>query len=145
MDSDTIDINQLDSPEVVSSPTMEVAVKMVQPIVDIIFNAFEDQLKTVTTNCLLSPSQTQYSPPFISSTHPVVLHAINFNVQLTTKQNSSKPNPSKILSNENDHSSGSESILAQANDHSQRRKRKLKRLAQLAIFSVSVFCSYLLM
>ncbi|UJR31009.1 hypothetical protein I4U23_018520 [Adineta vaga] len=172
MDNDTIDINQLDPHEISSSSlnneslvsnthSMEAAVKMVQPIVDIIFNAFEDQLKTVSTNAIHTPSTSQLLP-LPPSTCPVVLHAVNFNIQLTTKQNSVEQYLPNTISNENNHLQSSSSIELkrrlvdsmlsnnslthlEINDNSQRRRHKLKRLAQLAVFGVSVLCGYLLM
>ena len=113
-DQRTIDINESDDQVSVSTSKnnpfarsylnpMDAAVKMVQPIVDIIFNAFEDQLRSTSTNSLPSatpprssftryPSHAVYpfyssaAIPFCLSTslaHPVTLHAVNFNIPLT--------------------------------------------------------------
>jgi hypothetical protein len=152
---------------------MEAAVKMVQPIVDIIFNAFEDQLKNVQakpiqpslSNC--SPTSPQfYSPmmipyfPLTSPARPIVLHAVNFNIQLTTKQSLGKQNSNEqhltnIGLNENNNSLSelkekvisyifSNNLITES-DGNQTKKRKLKRIVQLAVVGVSVLCGYLLL
>lgn len=164
IDDDTIDINQLDHQEPLSSSmnnsnSMDVAVKMVQPIVDIIFNAFEDQLKTIQTKSLQSSLSTNSSIyyPLTSPTRPIVLHAVNFNIQLTTKQPTTNViEKNKQKSNENDNSLNElkEKVLSylpsnnfindfQTNDDNQRERRNLKRFVQLAAVGVSVLCSYL--
>lgn len=104
LDSCTIDINQSKQQLTVRSArvhssSMEKAVKMVQPIVDIIFNAVEDQLKTnaLKLRNTVDPQTTlvPYSPPtsitlpFCSSRappRPVTLHSVHFNVQLNPEQ-----------------------------------------------------------
>ena len=89
--------------------------------------------------------------PMTSSIRPITLHAVNINIQLTTKQEDTS-------SNGNDNS---ESILFSelrqkiipfilSNnsiiDHNPQRKRyKLKRIVQLAVFGISVLCGYLLL
>jgi hypothetical protein len=162
-----------------NSNSMETAVKMVQPIVDIIFNAFEDQLKNVQSslsNCS-SISPQFYSPmiipyfPLTSPARPIVLHAVNLNIQLTTKQttinstgkqNSNKQHLTNTSFNENDNLQSisltelKEKIVSyilsnnlitdhQTNDVNQRKRRKLKRIVQLAVVGVSVLCGYLLL
>jgi len=165
-----------------NSNSMDVAVKMVQPIVDIIFNAFENQLKNVQAKRIQSPisnissiSPQFYSPmmipyfPLTSPTHPIVLHAVNFNIQLTTKQptinsivkqNFDEQNLTNPRLNENDTLSSisfselkekvisyilSDNLITdhQTNDGNQRKTRKLKRIIQLAAVGVSVLCGYL--
>jgi len=158
-----------------NSNSMETAVKMVQPIVDIIFNAFEDQLKNVQSslsNCS-SISPQFYSPmiipyfPLTSPARPIVLHAVNFNIQLTTrnstgKQNSNEQHLTNTSFNENDNLQSisltelkdkivsyilSNNLITdhQTNDVNQRKRRKLKRIVQLAVVGVSVLCGYLLL
>jgi hypothetical protein len=136
---------------------------MVQPIVDIIFNAFEDQLKNIQPSISNVPSISPqiYSPmmiPYFSSTSPVrpiVLHVVNFNIQLTSKQPSinslttdhlpmtslielKEKVASYLLSNNSiaDHQ-------MHADQH--RREHKLKRIIQLAVVGVSVLCGYFLL
>ncbi|CAF0763300.1 unnamed protein product [Adineta steineri] len=182
INSDIIDINQLDQQESLSlsinnSNSMETAVKMVQPIVDIIFHAFEDQLKNAQiksnqtshsnsslTNVspkLLHPSKIYPHFPLTSPTHPIVLHAVNFNIQLTTKQPtvvSSEQYLINTTSNENDSLQTifltelkrkvASCILSnsyETNGNHQRQRQKLKRIAQLAVLGVSVLCGYLLL
>lgn len=179
---DTIDINQLDPQEpllsslnneslINNSNSMEAAVKMVQPIVDIIFNAFEDQLKHVQTKTI-QPSISNVSPmmiPYFSSTSPVrpiVLHAVNFNIQLTSKQPSINPLTTQNLTNvrltEHDHLPLTslielkEKVVSyilsnncitdhQTNDDHHGKRRKLKRIIQFAVVGVSVLCGYFLL
>jgi hypothetical protein len=154
---------------------MEAAVKMVQPIVEIIFNAFEDQFKNIQPTTLSNspliefPSHQFYSPAMISSlslttpARPLVLHAVNFNIQLTTKnslekQTSSEQYMTNATLNKNGYLQSisiselkqkvMSSILSNnliTNVGSQSKRRKLKRIVQLAIFGVSVLCGYLLL
>jgi hypothetical protein len=154
---------------------MEVAVKMVQPIVDIIFNAFEDQLKTLSNPPLTeNPSHQLYPPmkipylPLTSPMHPLVLHAVNFNIQLTTKnphekQTSTEQYMTNATLNENGYLQSisltelkqkvisyvlSNNLITnddQMNDGNPRKRRKLKRFIQLAVLGVSVLCGYLLL
>jgi hypothetical protein len=93
----TVDINE-DTEPISYSPdapdSMANAVKMVQPIVDIIFNAFEDQLKTTEKQQQLVQSIVSYAPPYSSmvypcypsrtSIQPITLHSVHFNIQLTS-------------------------------------------------------------
>ncbi|CAF3589033.1 unnamed protein product [Rotaria socialis] len=194
IDDDTIDINQLDEQEPLSSSTnndrltsnnlnsMETAVKMVQPIVNIIFDAFEDQLKNVQTKTIeasfpnsspissfrtISPHQI-YSPmmmpsyPLRSSARPIILHAVNFNIQLTTKQSINNSTSTNIILNNNQNlQSVTLTELKQklisymltntfitnhiTNDTYPKQRLKLKRIAQLAVVGVSVLCGYLLL
>jgi hypothetical protein len=177
IDSDTIDINQLDQQDPLSSSmnneslinnstSMVNAVKMVQPIVDIIFNAFEDQLKTIQSS-LSNDSKTsteQLHPPMmipyfplIPPAHPIVLHAVNFNIQLTAKQHSTEQYLANTTLKENNHLQSmalteckrkvvscvlSNNLITDSN---QRKRRKLKRIIQLAAIGVSVLCGYLLL
>jgi len=190
MDDDTIDINQLDPQEpllsslnneslINNSNSMEAAVKMVQPIVDIIFNAFEDQLKHVQTKTIQpsfsnvsSISPQIYSPmmiPYFSSTspaRPIVLHAVNFNIQLTAKQptiNSlTTQNSPNVRLAEHDHlqltslTELKEKVVSyilsnnfitdhQTNDDHHGKSLQLKRIVQLAVVAVSVLCGYFLL
>jgi len=167
-----------------NSNSMDVAVKMVQPIVDIIFNAFENQLKNVQAKRIQSPisnissiSPQFYSPmmipyfPLTSPTRPIVLHTVNFNIQLTTKQpppinsigkqNFNEQHLTNVRLNENDNLSSislselKEKVISyilsdnnlitdhQTNDDNQRKTRKLKRIVQLAAVGISVLCGYL--
>jgi len=186
IDSDTIDINQLDQQDPLSSSmnnqslinnstSMVTAVKMVQPIVDIIFNAFEDQLKTIQSS-LSNDSKTsteQLHPPMMipyfpltPPAHPIVLHAVNFNIQLTAKQQPIMNSTEQYLANttlkENNHLQSialteckrkvvscvlSNNLITdhETNDSNQRKRRKLKRIIQLAAIGVSVLCGYLLL
>jgi hypothetical protein len=174
IDSDTIDINQLSSSMnneslINNSTSMVNAVKMVQPIVDIIFNAFEDQLKTIQSS-LSNDSKTspeQLHPPMMipyfpltPPAHPIVLHAVNFNIQLTAKQpviNSIEQYLANTTLKENNHLQSialteckrkvvscvlSNNLI---NDSNQRTRRKLKQIVQLAAIGVSVLCGYLLL
>jgi hypothetical protein len=187
VDDDTIDINQLDPQEPLFSSTnneslinnsnsMEAAVKMVQPIVDIIFNAFGDQLKNVQSKTIQSshPNSPQFDSPMMmpyfpltSPARPIVLHAVNFNIQLTAKQptiNSIEKQNSLTNAglNGNDNLqltsltelkqkvvsyilSNSLTTDHQMNDDNQEKRRKLKRIVQLAVVGVSVLCGYLLL
>ena len=184
-DDNTIDINQIDEHEPLLSPmpdkslinnstSMDAAVKMVQPIVDIIFNAFEDQLKTIQPPVLNSTTDSSrvFPPmmipcfPLTSPTRPIVLHAVNFNIQLTAKEPTIKsieePNSSELQTNvrlnENLQSisfSGlKEKVISyilsnnlitdhQTEDGNDETSRKLKRIVQLAAVGVSVLCGYL--
>jgi hypothetical protein len=166
-----------------NSNSMDAAVKMVQPIVDIIFNAFEDQLKNAQTKPIQSPTSNNssispqfYSPmmipyfPLTSPTRPIVLHTVNFNIQLTTKQpppinsigkqNFNEQHLTNARLNENDNLSSislselkekvisyilSDNLITdhQTNDGNQRKTHKLKRIVQLAAVGVSVLCGYL--
>jgi len=182
IDSDTIDINQLDQQDPLSSSmnneslinnstSMVNAVKMVQPIVDIIFNAFEDQLKTIQSS-LSNDSKTsteQLHPPMMipyfpltPPAHPIVLHAVNFNIQLTAKQHSTEQYLANTTLKENNHLQSIalteckrkvvSCVLAnnlitdhETNDSIRRKRRKLKRIIQLAAIGVSVLCGYLLL
>lgn len=184
VDGDTIDINQLDQQEpllssmnneslINNSTSMEAAVKMVQPIVDIIFNAFEDQLKHVQTKSIpsslskppsiaphfCSPMITPYFP-LPSPARPIVLHAVNFNIQLTAKQSKSNVQQStNVRLPENDHlqltslTDLKERVISyilsnsfigshQTNDDHHGRRRNWKRIVQLAVVGVSVLCGY---
>ncbi|CAF4080511.1 unnamed protein product [Rotaria sp. Silwood2] len=199
IDDDTIDINQLDQQESLSlsvnndmlinnTNSMETAVQMVQPIVDIIFNAFEDQLKNVQTKTIES-SLSNYSSlsslrkfslhqldpsimiphiPLKLSNRPIILHAINFNIQLTTKQTTINQQRSieqcttnTILNESHDLKMISLTELKKKlisyilsndlitnhrpKDNCQKKRHKLKRIVQLAAFGVSVLCGYLLL
>ncbi|CAF0881684.1 unnamed protein product [Rotaria sordida] len=188
-DDSTIDINQqLDQQEslslsmnndmlITNSNSMETAVKMIQPIVDIIFNAFEDQLKNIQTKTIESSisnyssisSLEKISPhhfypsimiPHVSlklSNRPIILHAVNINIQLTTKQYTTN-----TIVNENHHLQSisltelkqklisyilSNNLISnhKTNNNYQRKRLKLKRILQLAVFGVSVLCGYLLL
>lgn len=184
IDDDTIDINQIDDDQPSTSSitngtirnnssSMETAVKMVQPIVDIIFDAFEDQLKHAEIKAMkssplnslsrtslqtISPYQI-YSPiiassyPVLTTTRPIVLQAVNFNIQLTKKQSITSENSTNTISNEN-HPLQSISltefkqqlmtyILSNNLISNPRKRHKLKRIVQLAAFGVSVLCGYL--
>ncbi|CAF3617696.1 unnamed protein product [Rotaria sp. Silwood1] len=198
-DDHTIDINQLDQQEPLSlsmnndmlinnTNSMETAVKMVQPIVDIIFNAFEDQLKNVQTktiessfsNCSSLSSLGKSLPhqlypsimipyfPLKLSNRPIILHAVNFNIQLTTKQStinqqsSIEQSTTNTILHENHHLqsisltevkqklisyilSNNSITNHKTNDNYQKKRQKLKRIVQLAVFGVSVLCGYLLL
>ena len=107
---------------------MDAALKMVQPIVEIIFNAFEDQLRSTSTNSLPSATPPRsslprypphavypfYSPaaiPFCLSTslaHPVTLHAVNFNIPLTRDQDTIRD--SSLIKTTSDHEDPSSSL-----------------------------------
>lgn len=163
-----------------NSNSMETAVKMVQPIVDIIFNAFEDQLKNVQSSISNSspillhqhhpPKMIPYLP-LTPPTRPVVLHAVNFNIQLTTEQPTVKPiekqnfnehYSTNTTSDEYDYSQFisltglkqkvkscilSSNLMTnhETHDDNRRKRRKLKRIVQLAVVGVSVLCGYFLL
>ena len=201
LDENIIDINQADQQETFSSSmnhefvvndysSMDIAVKMVQPIVDIIFNAFDDQLKTArektiqsstshhsSTSPLRKITPYQLYPPFMfpylpftKSSRPIILHAVDFNIPLTTKTSTipsrEKQNPiEQYTTNKyNDNYDLSTSSLAELKqkiiscilpnniitDHKtnysyQRKRHKLKRMVQLVVFGVSVLCGYFLL
>jgi hypothetical protein len=155
-----------------NSNSIETAMKMIQPIVDIIFNAFEGQLRNAQTksNQSLSHLTPVMIPcfPLTSSVHPIALHAVNFNIQLATKQQTmssiEKSTISELyLTNENHNSSSvlftefkqkvislilSNDLTTDYETHGgvQRKKRhQLKRITQLVVFGVSVLCGYLLL
>jgi hypothetical protein len=131
----TIDINQYDEQQSSSlslvkaknysnhSHALVTAVKMVQPIVDIIFNAFEQQLKTTDTPSIFPISNnlvpySVYSPSNISTgasttiVRPIALHTVHFNIQLTTEQQQQQQQQQQQLS------SSICNTLIQCNDHS---------------------------
>ena len=182
IDDDTIDINQLDPQEPLSSTikiesyinnstSMEAAVKMVQPIIDIIFHAFEDQLKHVQTKSIQPPaSLSDTSPiaaPFCSPLimpyfplssppppRPIVLHAVNFNIQLSRKQSESN---AQHLTNENSLEKDN-SLLTDVQerlasyilsnhflDGNHQGRQHFKRIAQLAVVGLSALCGYWLL
>lgn len=179
VDSDTIDINQFDPQKslastmnnesfINNSTSMEAAVKMVQPIVEIIFNAFEDQFKHVQTKSIPPPASLPNSSaitspfcsplimpslPLSSPARPIVLHAVNFNIQLLKKQ--SEPNI-QYLADENlsekDNSLVTsftdlqEKLLSHLLSNSfiseHRERGNLRRIIQLAVVGLSVLCGY---
>ena len=150
---------------------MEAAVKMVQPIVDIIFHAFEDQLKHVQTKSIQPPaSLSDTSPiaaPFCSPLimpyfplssppppRPIVLHAVNFNIQLSRKQSESN---AQHLTNENSLEKDN-SLLTDVQerfasyilsnhflDGNHQGRQHFKRIAQLAVVGLSALCGYWLL
>lgn len=170
LDSETIDINQLDPRKSLSStmhnesfinnPTsMEAAVKMVQPIVEIIFNAFEDQLKHIQTKSITSPFCSPLimpSLPLSSPARPIVLHAVNFNIQLSKKQSHCKL---QYLAHENlsekdkpfvtSFTDLQENFLSHLLSNSliseHRDTGNLRRIVQLAVVGFSVLCGYWLL
>ena len=134
LDPCTIDINENTEPTSYSPTThdsMANAVKMVQPIVDIIFNAFEDQLKTTEKQQLLQ-SMGSYSPrvtgipsvapcsiypptvyPCCSSIQPVILHSVHFTIQLTSERQ-----PTIVRHREITDQSSLPNVAARNSDHS---------------------------
>ena len=173
LDSCTIDINQ--SNHYLSSKSskneashMDTAVKMVQPIVDLIFDAFEHQLQTnelvprTTINSEPSTMIVPYSSPRMA-TRPITLHAVHFNIQLSpekakralTDTNSSSYQPSidkehsfSVCFNELKHKLLSNLLTTPyLNDQNTlemtvTQRRSFQRMIRLAIVGASVFCGY---
>ena len=151
----TIDINQCDLEESSSfsleeklplnnSTAIVNAVKIVQPIVDIIFNAFENQLKGNEIRTLQPAiSYPIYSPlmmscaPARSLARPITLHAVHFNIQLTTEQ-PSKPSIVDVTSS----SPPSTSDPPTTTEETLISGHRLKQMIQLALVGVSVLCGY---
>lgn len=165
----TIDINQRDVEKSTSfsldeklplnhSNAIANAVKMVQPIVDIIFNAFENQLKTNESSAISPVPYPIYSPlmmsyaPSRALARPITLHAVHFNIQLTnetptkatlTDVSSSMP---RLNSTSKDNSetnlSASDLSLKEGDDSTLNTGHRLKQMLQFALLGVSVLCGY---
>lgn len=186
IDNHTIDINQVDEQKLVESSTptsslvnqsnsMDAAVKMIQPVVDIIFSAFEDQLKSIqpTLSNLKTQPSTLPSPmmvpyyPITTPTRPVVLHTINFNIQLSGRNSTMKPAEEQIFDefpthdrlNEQEHlqlmslNRLKRKVISylkpnsfvtdhQGNYNDIEKHDQLQRIAQLAVVGASVLWSY---
>ena len=183
LDPFTIDINENTEPAFCSpvlnedlSPhtasSMATAVKMVQPIVDIIFDAFEDQLKTTERQLPVIPyaplvtqipADMSYSiypstmyPCFSSRplARPITLHSVHFNIQLTNERSSTAGNLSDVVARRSDHS-----LSLTLNDLKQRvvskivanpwesdaEEHRFKRMMQVAIVGMSALCGYWLL
>ena len=123
-----------------NSTSIEAAVKMVQPIVEIIFNAFEDQFKHVQTKSITSPFCSPLimpSLPLSSPARPIVLHAVNFNIQLSKKKSDSNVQQftdlqEKLLSH----------LLSNSFISEHRERGNIRRIVQLAVVGLSVLCGY---
>ena len=126
IDDHIIDINRMDQHE--QSNSMNVSVKMIQPIVDIIFNAFEDQLRTIQ--------------PISPLTRPVILNTVSFNIQLPGKSIDER------ITNEfsSDQLENQQQIVVidrQRDNFDIKRNNQLQHhLAQLVAVAVSVLCGY---
>lgn len=131
------------------------AVKMVQPIVDVIFNAFENQLRTNETKTIQPHiSYPIYSPlmmssaPTRSSTRPITLHAVHFNIQLTAdqhQQQQQQQQQSKVSIVDVTSSPSPSSSTSKTTDETLTSGNRLKQMIQLALVGVSVICGYWLL